>query len=87
VGDSVTFTAAIAGNWKLTLYWRPVGGNSPAYREKPMSGSGGNYMTSLRITEEMKNGVDYTIAATDGTTTVRAGSPIRPLKLQINPAP
>jgi hypothetical protein len=35
----------------------------------------------------MKNGVDYTIAATDGTTTVRAGSPIRPLKLQINPAP
>jgi hypothetical protein len=60
------------------------GGGGGAFQQKSMSGSGGVYTATVRVTDELAGGIEYFIEADDGTTKVREGAPTKLLKVAVS---
>jgi serine/threonine-protein kinase len=83
MGQSVVFSAEIQGDWKVVLYYRPASGG--AFRERAMTGSGGNWSASVRVEEAFAGGIQYFIKATaSGGRTAFVGGPTRPMSLTVS---
>gem|GEM_PF-1051007 len=82
VGETVVFAARFASGYSVKLYYRVAG--TGAFKERTMSGTGGDYSAGVKIDPSMLAGLDYFLAASDDRgNTVREGSAMKPLRLAV----